>query len=265
MKLKDKVIVITGGTSGIGLATAKVAAAEGATVVTCGRFADTVKATVDGLLAGGAKASGIRADVSKPEDVAALLQHADQTWGRIDIWINNAGVGTGTGSLTDIDAPDIINTVATNLSGTAEACRIVIPYLLRQGGGLLLNTAGRGSDGSAQGGAAIYSATKAAVLSLTKSLAQENLGSSLSVHAISPGLVLTGLHTTRLDEKNNPELAARTRQALARFGTPPEKVGEYFVGVAAQAPGVLTGYSYKMSAGQTSETDMLEGMAEHLM
>lgn len=260
MKLESKVIVITGATGGVGLGTAMVAAREGGTVVICGRQAETVAATVAALKATGARASGIRADVSVPDDLAALLAHAETTWGRIDIWINNAGVGTGTGPLIDLSAEDIARTVATNVTGTAEACRIVIPYLLKQGRGLLCNTAGRGADGSPQGGAAIYSATKAAVLSLTKSLAEENLGQPISIHAISPGLVMSGLHASRLDEKKNPELAAHTREVLARFGTPPEKVGEYFVEVAAQEPGRLTGYFYRMSAGKTSQSNLLEGL-----
>jgi len=260
MKLENKVIVITGATGGVGLGTARAAAREGGTVVICGRRDETVAATVAALKESGAKASGIRADVANPQDLAALLEHADRTWGRVDIWINNAGVGTGTGPLTGLTAEDIVRTVATNVIGTAEACRIVIPYLLKQGSGLLCNTAGRGSDGSPQGGAAIYSATKAAVLSLTKSLAEENLGQPISIHAISPGLVMSGLHTSRLDATINPELAAHTRQVLERFGTPAEKVGEYFVEVASQEPGRLTGYFYRMSAGKTSDSNMLEGL-----
>jgi NAD(P)-dependent dehydrogenase (short-subunit alcohol dehydrogenase family) len=260
MKLKDKVIVITGATSGVGLGTATVAAREGGTVVICGRQAVTVEKTVTLLRETGAKASGIQTDVSDPADLAALLAHADSTWGRVDIWINNAGVGTGTGPLTALTAEDISRTVATNITGTAEACRIVIPYLLKQGRGLLCNTSGRGADGSPQGGAAIYSATKVAVLSLTKSLAEENLGQPISIHAISPGLVMSGLHASRLDASIDPELAAHTREVLARFGTPPEKVGEYFIEVASQEPGRLTGYFYRMSAGKTSQSNMLEGL-----
>ncbi len=259
MNLDNKVIVITGGTSGVGLGTATAAARAGATVVICGRRVETVASTVAALKKTGARASGIRADVAKPEDLAALLEHADTTWGRIDVWINNAGVGTGTGPLIDLAAEDISQTVATNVTGTAEACRIVIPYLLKQGGGVLLNTAGRGADGSPQGGAAIYSATKSAVLSLTKSLVEENLGQPISIHAISPGLVMSGLHKTRLDETKNPEMAAHTRKVLAQFGTPPEKVGEYFIQVASQEPGRLSGYFYRMSAGKTSESYLLEG------
>jgi len=261
MKLENRVMVITGATGGVGLATAHAAAREGATLVICGRHADTVAQTVTALRNSGASVSGIRADVSRPEDLAALLEHADTSWGRVDIWINNAGVGTGTCPMTSLSSEDIMRTVATNLIGTAEACRIVIPYLLKQGGGLLFNTAGRGADGKPQGGAAIYSATKAAVLSLTKSLAEENLGQPIGIHAISPGLVMTGLHRSRLDEKANPELAAHTREALARWGTPPEKVGAYFVEVAVQEPGRLTGHYYRMSAGHTSETYLLEDIS----
>lgn len=258
MKLKNKVIVITGSTGGVGLATVRAAAREGAKLVICGRHADTVRETVAALQESGAKASGIQTDVSNPNDLAALLEHADRNWGRIDAWINNAGVGTGTRPLTSLSSEEIIRTVTINVIGTAEACRIVIPYMLKQGGGLLFNTTGRGADGKPQGGAAIYSATKAAVISLTKSLAEENLGQPISIHAISPGLVLTGLHKSRLDEKKNPKLAAHTRKVLAQWGTSPAKVGEYFAEIASQEPGKLTGYFYRMSAGRTSQLNMLE-------
>ena len=214
MKLQGKVVVITGSTGGVGLATARAAATEGATLVVCGRYADTVDATVRSLQQAGSQASGIKADVANPDDLAALLDHAHHTWGRIDVWVNNAAVGTGTCPFISLTADDIVRTVATNVIGTAEACRIVIPYLRKQGGGLLLNTAGRGADGKPHGGAAIYSATKAAVISLTKSLAEENLGSPISIHAISPGLVMTGLHRSRLDDAKDPELAAHTRKVL---------------------------------------------------
>jgi len=262
MKLKNKVIVITGSTGGVGLATARAAAREGATLVICGRHADTVRETVAAIQQAGAKASGIKTDVSNPDELAALLEHADRTWGKIDIWINNAGVGTGTCPMTSLSSEEIARTVAINVIGTAEACRIVIPYMLQQGGGLLFNTVGRGADGKPQGGAAIYSATKAAVISLTKSLAEENLGQPISIHAISPGLVLTGLHKSRLDEKKNPEMAAHTRKVLAQWGTPPEKVGEYFTEIASQEPGRLSGYYYRISAGRTSQSNMLEELAE---
>ena len=139
MKLNERVIVVTGSTRGIGGAIAEACAKEGARVVISSRKKSAVRETLDTFKKKGWQVSGITIDVSAKGDLEKLLQHAIETWGRIDVWINNAGLSGGFRPLQEMAQEEIRALVKVNLTAVLDACRIVIPYFITQGAGILIN------------------------------------------------------------------------------------------------------------------------------
>ena len=249
MKLEDKVIVITGSTRGIGRAIAEACAKEGAKVVICSRQESAVKGTCETFKQQDFNVSGGTVDVSIQSDLEKLLQHTIETWGRVDVWINNAGLSGGLRPLNELSEEEITRIIDVNLAGTLKACRIIIPYFIQQGGGILINMSGRGGRGEASPFLTTYAATKAAVTSLTKSLAQENKAHPISIHSVIPGMVATDFYK---ELKTSPKLAASAQSmpyVLKALGVPIDVVGRSFVQIAAQEPGKVTGKSYSLFSG----------------
>ncbi|MBN2404030.1 MAG: SDR family NAD(P)-dependent oxidoreductase, partial [Coriobacteriia bacterium] len=180
--LSGKTIVITGSTRGIGRALAESVAAEGATVVVSSRTPEAVEGTVAAILQTGGSVSGLPCDVSSESDTQRLFDHALERWGRVDVWVNNAGISEGYRPFDELSPAEMTSIAQVNLVGTMLACRLLIPYF-REHGGVLINMAGRGYRGEATPYTASYAATKAAVASLTKSLAAENKSAPISIHA----------------------------------------------------------------------------------
>jgi meso-butanediol dehydrogenase/(S,S)-butanediol dehydrogenase/diacetyl reductase len=247
--LAGKVVVVTGATRGIGLAIARASAEAGASVAICSRHADAVEATVTALSANGARVTGIRCDVSRESDLEALLAHAVDAHGRVDVWFNNAGLSSGYRPLDELPPDEIREIVAVNLIGTALACRMLIPHFAT--GGVIVNLSGRGGRGDPTPHTAIYGATKAGVLSLTRSLAAENRRNSrLSIHALLPGMVMTDFYGP--DMKVSPRLAESAVNIpliIGAIGVPAADVGALAVRIAAQEPGHETGRVYRAADG----------------
>ena len=250
VKLKDKVAVITGSTRGIGRAVAEAYAKEGAKVVICSRHESAVKEICKSLVEQGFSVSGVTADVSLQTDLEKLFQHAIESWGKIDVWINNAGLSGGMRVLADIGEEEITSIINVNFTGTLKACRMIIPYFIQQGSGILINVSGRGGHrGEASPFLTTYAATKAAVTSLTKSLAKENKAHTISIHSVIPGMVATDFYN---DIKTSPDLAASANSlpyVLRALGVPSNVVGRFFVRIAAQEPGKVTGKVYSVLSG----------------
>ncbi|NIN67751.1 MAG: SDR family NAD(P)-dependent oxidoreductase [Anaerolineae bacterium] len=249
MKLKDKVIVVTGSTRGIGRAIAEACAQEGGRVVICSRDEGAVKQASEELAQRGFQVSGRTVDVSLVSDLESLLQHALETWGRVDVWINNAGLSGGYRHLDEMSPQEIEAIVDVNLNGTLIACRIVIPHFIEQGGGILINISGKGGRGDASPFMATYAATKAAVTSLTKSLAQEYKDHPISIHSVVPGMVATDFYE---EVKTGEGLSATTESlpyVLKALGVPLDEVGRFVAGIAAQQPARVTGKNYSVLRG----------------
>lgn len=211
--LAGKVVVITGSTRGIGRAIAEGCAEHGATLVLSSRGEDAVRAAVHDFAAAGRHCSGTVCDVANPDDVEALYHHALEYHGRVDVWVNNAGVSEGYRPLDELSPAELAEMVNINLLGTMYACRLLVPHM-RQHGGVLLNMAGRGFRGDATPHTAAYAATKAAIASLTASIAKENADESrIHIHALVPGMVPTDFYrdvtvSPRLDStRGNVDLA----------------------------------------------------------
>jgi NAD(P)-dependent dehydrogenase (short-subunit alcohol dehydrogenase family) len=191
----SKVIVITGSTKGIGLGLADSFLQAGCRVVISGRNPQGLEQAALQLSSryGEASLAGFLCDVTRPEEIAQLWDSAVARFGRVDIWINNAGSAHPQQNLWEIPAETIRATFDSNVFGLLNACRVVIPRLKAQGGGQILNFEGFGSNGRSRPGLGGYGATKAAVAFINKTLALELEGSPVQVGSIQPGMVMTGL------------------------------------------------------------------------
>ncbi|WP_082574460.1 MULTISPECIES: SDR family oxidoreductase [unclassified Nocardioides] len=186
-----RVVVVTGGTRGIGLGLATELIARGCRVVVCGRSQASVDKALGEL---GAQATGVPADVTSRESVQALWDHAISAYGRVDVWINNAGISAPRRPLTEVGEDTVASVVATNLFGATNGSVVALAGLARQpGGGWIWNMEGFGSTGQVQSGMATYGASKRAVTYLTESLVKETKGTDVKIGFLSPGIVATDL------------------------------------------------------------------------
>ena len=189
--MKDKIILITGGTSGIGKATALKFAAAGAKVVVSGRRDSEGQAVVTEIKAAGGEAIFIKADIAIEAEVAALVAQTVATYGRIDIAFNNAGVELS-GPITEASEADYRRVFDINVWGILASMKHEVPVMLKQGGGVIINTSSvAGQIGMA--GAGIYIASKHAVDGLTKAAAIEYAKQGIRVNAVSPGAIVTDM------------------------------------------------------------------------
>jgi NAD(P)-dependent dehydrogenase (short-subunit alcohol dehydrogenase family) len=247
MSLAEKVVVITGSTRGIGRAIADACARNGATVVISSRTPADVERAVTELTATGATASGFVANAGHFEELEALRDHALATHGRIDVWVSNAGVSNGYRYLEDESAPEIHDLITINVLGALYGAKVMLPYF-REHGGYLMNLCGRGWKGDATPYTTAYGASKAAIASLTRSLAAENKDHpNVSINAFTPGMVDTDFY--RDDMPVSPRLESTRSNvhfALEAFGTPLSDVGESCSALLAETPGKTSGRIYPM-------------------
>jgi len=192
--LKDKVAVITGGTRGLGLAIAQAFAGEGAAVVVASRSQASVESAVAELTARGGKAGGLAIDVSDLAQVKRLAEYASQTYGKLDIWVNNAGIAGPYGPTLELTPEIFYQVIQTNILGVYHGSRTAMHYFLAQRSGKLINLLGHGYNGPVPFQNA-YAPSKAWIRSFTKALAEENKDSGVGVYAFNPGMVLTELLT----------------------------------------------------------------------
>lgn len=244
MSVEGKVVVVTGGTRGIGRAVAEECARRGALVAVCGRNADVVNEA-----AGELGVCGVAADVSDYSQVEALRDTVLERYGRIDVWFNNAGISVGYRPVDDTDPDQLARIVAINLTGHLFGCRAILPYF-REHGGYLMNMCGRGYRGEATPHTAAYAATKAAIASLTRSLAEENRDvANVSVNAFVPGMVETDFYVD-LDVSGRLEASKDDwRPAMDAFGVPVGEVARKAADLLGGEPGRESGRVYSLITG----------------
>ena len=189
-----KTVVVTGSTRGIGRGLAEAFLALGCKVVISGRGdADVAKAVADLEKKAPGRVAGAACDIRNAEALQNLWDVAARKFGRVDVWINNAGMSIRRVPLHEANPADIEAIVATNLTGALLASRVAIAGMLKQGGGQLWNMEGFGSNGMTQPGITPYGATKRAVRYLNAALQKELKGTSVQVCTLSPGIVVTDL------------------------------------------------------------------------
>jgi len=239
-KLDGKVAVITGSTRGIGLGIAEAYAREGAAVVVASRSQAAVDKAVKHLQESSGKSAGLACDVSQQDQVMALADFAVRTFGKVDVWFNNAGLEAVYGPTMSYSAEDFSRVVQTNIMGVYYGSQAALKIFLPQHSGKLINMVGRGYKGPVPYQNA-YSASKAWVLSFTTSLAQEYADSGVSIFNFNPGLVITDM-LTQFDVIEGHQHRLKNFPAVVRIlGRTPDYPARKAVWAASQATDGKTG------------------------
>jgi NAD(P)-dependent dehydrogenase (short-subunit alcohol dehydrogenase family) len=245
--LEGKVGLVTGGTSGIGRETALLLAKSGVKVVVAGRREKEGNQTVELIREAGREGLFVRADVSKAEEVEALVQKAVERFGRLDVAFNNAGIeGVWTPILRQTEE-DFDRTVNINLKGTWLCLKYEIKQMTKQGtGGAIVNMASiSGLVGAA--GASTYAASKHGVIGLTKSAALETARSGIRINSVCPGAVETSM-SERLFSAPQVHKYVLSCHPIGRFGRPGE-VAEAVVWMCSDQASFMTGQSLVLDGG----------------
>lgn len=253
MRLQDKVVIVTGAGSGIGKVIAEECAREGAKVVVSSRRAVNGQPVADGIVADGGTAVFIKCDVSEEDDVRDMIDDAIETYGKIDVLINNAGVNF-VKKFEDCGPKDWDRVLNTDLRGTYLCTWYTIPHMLRQGGGSVVNITTVHTQ-QCMAGAAPYDAAKWGLVGFTKSLAVEFASRKIRFNALSPGIINTQIWEDILE-------AAEDEQACRDYwnaNVPMERVGESIeiakaaVFLASDDSSYTTGANLLVDGGMTSQ------------
>jgi NAD(P)-dependent dehydrogenase (short-subunit alcohol dehydrogenase family) len=242
--MKNKTVIITGAASGIGKATAELFAREGANVVVSDiQEAEGLKVVKD-IRAAGGKASFFKTDVSKVEEMEALVNFTTKTYGKLDIAINNAGIGGELNPIADMSVEGWHRVIGINLSSLFYGMKYQIQAMLKNGGGSIVNISSiLGSVGFA--GSAGYTAAKHGVVGLTQTAALEYSAQNIRVNAVGPGFIETPLLNV-LDAEMKKQLA--TLHPIGRLGKS-EEVAELIFWLASDKASFVTGSYYPVDGG----------------
>lgn len=242
MKLGEKVAIVTGGGRGIGRAIALAFAKEGADVAVVSLTPAEIEKSAAMIRAQKQRAMAIPADVSNQQDVITMVERVIREFGTVHILVNSAGVQGPIGPLVDNDVGQWRQTIQINLAGAFLCCKAVLPVMIQQGCGKIINLSGGGAT-SHRPYFTAYAASKAAVVRLTETLAEEVKEYNIQVNAISPGAVNTRMldRVLAAGDAAGEKAAAEARRQLESGGTSPERAAALAVFLASDESDGLTG------------------------
>ena len=249
MRLKDKVAIITGGGTGIGAATARLFAAEGARICVFGRRPEPLQTVVASIQADGGNALAVTGNVSDTADGQQMVDETMQTYDRVDILVSSAGTAT---LMKAVDTTDELgnSVIDTNLTGTFRIIRAVLPVMSAQHSGCIINVSSvLGQSGMKH--TAAYSASKAGIDQLTRVLALEYASVGIRVNAVAPGWVDTPM-TESVQAHDRMYAMLKDRHPVGRFGTPVEVAHAILYLSSAEAAWV-TGTILSVDGGWTAQ------------
>ena len=225
MRLRDKVAIITGGGGGMGRVAAQMFAAQGARIVVAEFGEAAGRETVRLVKEAGGDATFVRADISSEADARAMVDHAMSTYGRLDVLYNNAAImPEGDHSVVDTDVGTWDTVMAVNVRGVFLGCKYAIPRMVDGGGGSIINIASFVALVGCSVPQDAYTASKGAILSLTRSLAVQFGPHGVRTNAICPGPVETPMLMDWLVKDEDAKRIRLARNPTGRFGKPEEIV-----------------------------------------
>lgn len=253
--LDSKVAVVTGGATGIGRGISLLLAENGADVVICDMNLDGARKVAEEVRELGRRSLALQVNVTSEEDAKKMVETVDKEFGRLDILYNNAGT-ISMHLIEDLEMKDWDNIFAVNVTGVFVCSKAVIPYMRKQGGGRIINTASQaGKTGLTL--LTHYCATKAAVIGFTKGLALEVAKDNILVNCFCPGSVMTDMTrreakwASEINGRPEDEILAEWESAipLGHYASPTE-VAHLAVFLASEYAGYMTGQAVNISGGQ---------------
>jgi NAD(P)-dependent dehydrogenase (short-subunit alcohol dehydrogenase family) len=245
--LEGKVVLVTGGGSGIGRATALLLAKQGAKVMIADYVPEGALKTVAMIKESGGTADCLVADVSVTKQVEMTVAKTVETYGRIDGAFNNAGIEGKMAGTIDTSEENFDRTIAINLKGVWLCMKYEIPQMLKQGGGAIVNTASIAGLVGFEGLPA-YNASKHGVVGLTKTAALEFAQKNIRVNCVCPGVIQTPMVARLMDGGGMNENDMRAGEPVGRFGQPQE-IGEGVLWLLSDASSFVTGHSLVIDGG----------------
>lgn len=229
-----KTVVITGGTRGLGLRLAEQFKRNDYNVVLCGTKEETVRTAEEALQASGGRGGvlGVKCNVTDPAELEALAQQGKDTFGTIDIWVNNAGVNQSPGLVWELTPAEIDSLLATDLKGVIYGSQTAVRIMREQGFGAIYNVEGMGSNDAFQPRLTLYGTAKRAVTYFTDALAKELDSEGVPVIAgkLSPGIMITDFLTSANGQQGTTVLSEKEKKVYNILGDYPETVAEFLVG-----------------------------------
>jgi NAD(P)-dependent dehydrogenase (short-subunit alcohol dehydrogenase family) len=248
--MNTQVVLITGGLSGIGRATALAFAKEGAKVVVSGRRDEEGQRLVSEIRKEGAEAEFVRADVRREEDVRNLIDKTVARYGRLDVAVNAAGTEGVPGPVVEQTTESYAATFDTNVLGTLLSMKHELRVMLPQKNGSIVNVSSTYGHTGAPG-ASVYSASKHAVEGLTKSAALEAAATGVRVNVIAPGPIETAM-LNRFTKTAERKAGLASTVPIKRVGRP-EEIAQAIVFVSSDKASFITGASYLVDGGKTAQ------------